>query len=49
MWLKEFNRYYSKIENFAYGEMNERNFSNPRPRCDRICHLYKAIKNLSLL
>ena len=29
MWFKEYNRYFGKIENFAYGEINERNFSNP--------------------
>ena len=31
-WFKESNRYFWKIENFAYGEINERNFSNPHPR-----------------
>ena len=31
MWLKEFNMYFCKIENFAYGEINERSFSNPHP------------------
>ena len=29
MWLKESNSYFCKIENFAYGEINERSFSNP--------------------
>ena len=29
MWLKESNKYFCKIENFAYGEINERSFSNP--------------------
>ena len=32
MWCKESNRYLSRIENFAYGEINERSFSNPHPR-----------------
>ena len=32
MWLKERNRYFFKIENFAYGEIEERGFSNPHPR-----------------
>ena len=32
MWCKEFNRYFDRIENFAYGEINERNFSNLHPR-----------------
>ena len=30
MWCKESNRY--GIENFAYGELNERSFGNPHPR-----------------
>ena len=30
-WFKESNRYFWKIENFAYGEINERGFSNPHP------------------
>ena len=28
-WLKESNRYFHKIENFADREINEHNFSNP--------------------
>ena len=32
MWFKEFNRYFRMTENLAYGEINERNFSNPHPR-----------------
>ena len=31
MWFEESNRYFYKIENFAYGEINEQNFSNPHP------------------
>ena len=31
MWFRESNRYFCKIENFAYGEISERNFSNPHP------------------
>ena len=31
-WFKESNRYFCQIENFAYGEFNERSFSNPHPR-----------------
>ena len=34
MWFKESNRYFCKIENFAYGEINERSFSNPHPWTD---------------
>ena len=30
MWFKS-NSYFCKIENFAYGEINERSFSNPQP------------------
>ena len=29
MWFEESNRYFCKIEKFAYGEINERGFSNP--------------------
>ena len=32
MWSKEFSRYFCEIENFAYGEIDERSFSNPHPR-----------------
>ena len=32
MWSSESNRYCCKIENFAYGEISERSFSNPHPR-----------------
>ena len=32
MWFKESKRYFCKIENFAYGEINEQSFSNPHPR-----------------
>ena len=31
MWFMESNRYFCKIENFAYGEISERSFSNPHP------------------
>ena len=31
MWFKESNRYFCKIKNFAYGEINERNISYPTP------------------
>ena len=32
MWFEESNMYFCKIEYFAYGEINERSFSNPHPR-----------------
>ena len=32
MWFVESNIYFCKIEYFAYGEINERSFSNPHPR-----------------
>ena len=32
MWFEESNMYFSHIENFVYGEINERSFSNPHPR-----------------
>ena len=40
MWLKESNSYFCKIENFAYGEINERSFSNPHPwsGSQLVCH-----------
>ena len=31
MWFKYFKRYFCEIENFAYGEIDERSFSNPQP------------------
>ena len=31
MWFKDFKRYFCEIENFAYGEIDERSFSNPHP------------------
>ena len=31
VWFKESDRYFCKIKNFAYGEINERTFSNPTP------------------
>ena len=31
MWYKEYNRYFGRIKNLAYGEINERSFSNPHP------------------
>ena len=36
MWFRESNRYICKIENFAYGEISERSFSNPHPRSSTI-------------
>ena len=37
-------RYFCKIENFAYGEINERSFSNPHP-CSEISHDNKCDKS----
>ena len=31
MWFEESNMYFCEIKNFAYGEINERSFSNPHP------------------
>ena len=31
MWFEKSNMYFCEIENFAYGEINERSFSNPHP------------------
>ena len=33
MWFRESNMCFCKIENFAYGEISERSFSNPHPWC----------------
>ena len=30
MWFEESNMYFCEAENFAYGEINERSFSNPQ-------------------
>ena len=30
-WFEESNMYFCHIENFAYGEINDRSFSNPHP------------------
>ena len=43
MRFKEYNRYFCQIENFAYGEIDERSFSNPHPWSDTGC----AIKILN--
>ena len=32
MWFEDSNMYFCHIENFAYGEINERSFSNPHPK-----------------
>ena len=32
MWLKEYDRYVCKIQNLAYGEIDERSFINPHTR-----------------
>ena len=32
MWFEESNMCFCQVENFAYGEINERSFSNPHPR-----------------
>ena len=32
MWFKEYNRYFCKIKNIAYGEITQQSFSNPQPR-----------------
>ena len=31
MWCKESHRYFSKIENFVYREINKQSFSNSHP------------------
>ena len=50
MWCEESNRYFSRIENFAYGEFNERSFSNPHPWTLHVIlfHCYSIISILIL-
>ena len=40
MWSKESNKFFRKIENFAYGEINERSFSTPPPLICNSRHLW---------
>ena len=40
MWFRESNRYFCKLENFAYGEISERSFSNPHSRLVRQSFLF---------
>ena len=34
MWFEESNMCFCQVENFAYGEIHERSFSNPHPTSD---------------
>ena len=45
MWFKEFNTEICKIENFAYGEINEQDFSNPHPRHGGYGSIYVKIQS----
>ena len=53
MWFRESNRYFRNIENFAYGEISERSFSNPhtwlilglRPANERRCYKCSAVSH----
>ena len=50
MWFKESNRYFYKIENFAYGEINKRSFSNPHPSSQMTDNVEKSFRsNMSFL
>ena len=40
MWYKEANRYYGRIGNLAYGEINERGFSNPHPGTCEVTEIF---------
>ena len=47
MWFKQSKRYFRKIENFAYGEINERSFSNPHP-CTKLSKIWnEGVMNLT--
>ena len=51
MWLKESNSHFCRIENFGYGEINERSFSNPHPwwvRISRIAYFDKVLPEVTL-
>ena len=50
MWFRESNRYFCKIENFAYGEISERSFSNPHPwTTDKINALKRTNSSITQL
>ena len=49
MWFRDSNRYFCKIENFAYGEISERSFSNPHPRKDMYITIEFSYHGLPLL
>ena len=48
MWCKESSRYFGRIENFAYGEINKRSFSNP-PSQICILHLPSSLYSSGLV
>ena len=43
MWFEKSNMYFCHIENFAYGEINERSFSNPHPRAVSLCSVFPTV------
>ena len=50
-WFKDCNRYFSKIENFAYGEINGRSLSNPHPQLEllKLRSLNFSLRIISIL
>ena len=49
IWMQctEYNRYFCKIENFAYKEINRWSFSNPHHRSATICRVFQ--RKMSML
>ena len=48
MWFRESNRYFCNIENFAYGEISERSFSNPHPWHGSYRNLHMKFNDFSM-
>ena len=48
MWFKESNTYFSKTENFAYGEINEQGSSNPHPAFSCVVYTDGLVQDCSI-
>ena len=48
MWFKESDMYFCNVENFAYGEINERSFSNPHPWMQCCIYAHRFLSSLSV-
>ena len=47
MWFKGSSSYFCKIENFAYGEINEQSYSNPHPWTDRFRAVVSSLRTIT--